>query len=203
MPPCIRASSCHCIKPLSPHRPFALLPPVFLKKEKRKGKEKLKIIEATNTMNGLSPLEELLQSAASDPDGDIEPTYNFLDEICYFTAGESDRKDALEKILTGLYLSIMENNFEHVIRWSEVLKTRIALEHSVPRRVRAALVMIYYDLALTPGMTSRPANVFCDMFHLLLLYVLDSRRMIFLSNMTAATGTTRGNCALNKGKISP
>ncbi|OAG34663.1 hypothetical protein AYO21_11175 [Fonsecaea monophora] len=110
-----------------------------------------------------SPLEELLTAAANDPDRDVQPTYDFVGNLCYRTKGEADRPAGLKTILEGLYLSITTENYEHAERWTDALEVWMTLEHNVPRKVRVALVKIYYDLALTPGMDSSAAQVFCDM----------------------------------------
>ncbi|OAL29722.1 hypothetical protein AYO20_09106 [Fonsecaea nubica] len=109
-----------------------------------------------------SPLEELLTAAANDPDGDVQPTYDFVGNLCYRTKGETNRPAGLKSILEGLYLSITRENYGHAVRWTKALETWITLEHNVPRKVRAALVKIYYDLALTPGMLGPPAQTFSN-----------------------------------------
>lgn len=107
-----------------------------------------------------SPLEELFEAAAVDPDSIVQPTYEFTGSLCYRTKGEADRSDGLMKILKQLYCSITTEDYRGAVRWTEILAHWINLEHSVPRRVRAALVRIYYDLALTPGMSKTSATAF-------------------------------------------
>ncbi|KAK1657750.1 hypothetical protein BDP55DRAFT_773794 [Colletotrichum godetiae] len=109
-----------------------------------------------------SPLEQLLEAAAMDSDGIVQPTYKFSADLCYRTKGEANRKDGLKTILTRLYYSVTKEEYQGAVRWTEALTHWITLEHGVPRKVRAALTQIYYDLALTPGMESTSAMAFSD-----------------------------------------
>jgi proteasome activator subunit 4 len=118
-----------------------------------------------------SPLDKLLTAAASDPDGIVQPTYDFGVNLYYSTRGEADREAGLRTLLLRLYISIMGENYKNAMRWSGVLLNWITREYSVPRKLRAALVRIYYDLALTPGMDGRPAQVFANMIPHLVRYV--------------------------------
>ncbi|KAK1479037.1 proteasome activator subunit 4 [Colletotrichum cuscutae] len=109
-----------------------------------------------------SPLEQLLEAAAKDSGGIVQPTYRFSADLCYRTKGETNRKDGLKTILTQLYYSVTKGEYQGAVRWTEALTHWITLEHGVPRKVRAALTRIYYDLALTPGMESTSAMAFSD-----------------------------------------
>jgi hypothetical protein len=119
-----------------------------------------------------SPLEKLLTAAASELDGIVQPTFDFAGNLCYRTKGEeAGRQDGLHRILGQFCSSIIHENYEQAIRWTDSLREWIELEHCVPRGVRAALATIYYDLALTSGMSWRPAKVFSEMVPLLVWYV--------------------------------
>jgi hypothetical protein len=102
----------------------------------------------------------------------VQPTLDFVGNLCYRTKGEkAGRQDGHYRILGQFCLSIIREDYEQAIRCTDFLKKRIKLEHCVPRRVRAALATIYYDLALTSGMSWRPAKVFSEMVPLLVWYV--------------------------------
>ncbi|KAH8655594.1 armadillo-type protein [Xylariales sp. PMI_506] len=107
-----------------------------------------------------SSLQALFEVAYSDPDG---TTCDFVGNLCYSTKGEADRRGGLKTLLAQLYQSITSENYQDAVRWTDVLAQWITLEHNVPRRVRAVLVRIYYNLTLTPGMDGASATAFGDM----------------------------------------
>ncbi|KAI1840019.1 hypothetical protein JX266_013777 [Neoarthrinium moseri] len=122
-----------------------------------------------------SPLEELLEAAASDPEGVVQPTYDFVGSLCYRTKGEGDRQAGLKTLLEQLYLSIKEEDYQATSSLTQVLTDWITLEHGVPRKVRAALARIYYDLALAPGMDEYSATEFSNMVSILTTNVKGER----------------------------
>ena len=107
-----------------------------------------------------SPLKELLAAAAIDPDGIVEPTCEGPKSLCYRTKGEDVRQDGLKTILEQFYCVVVRGDYQGCVKWTEVLENWITLGHCVRRNVRAALVRIYYDMALTPGMDEGPAEAF-------------------------------------------
>lgn len=122
----------------------------------------------------VSPLERLLTAATDRPDRDLEPTYDFVRNLCYRTKGESNRPSWLQTCLERLYSSIERYGYWHVVRWSKFLEARMLLEHNVPRLVRVELVKIYYALTLTSGMDVQSAAVFSGMVCQLVRYVQHS-----------------------------
>ncbi|KAH6646836.1 hypothetical protein BKA67DRAFT_663210 [Truncatella angustata] len=93
---------------------------------------------------------------------------NCLELLPFRIKGNAERYDALKILLTQLYLAIKTGDYRSEAQyWTEELKRWSELNGDLPRNVRATLVKIYYQLALSPGMDHISVGTFTRMVRIL------------------------------------
>jgi hypothetical protein len=107
-------------------------------------------------------------------------TYPYHDYLPYPVEDEAERQAHLNEIVKNLYIAIEARDFTPgAVRWSRELRGWLSLKFDPPRKTRAKLVKLYYELAMSPGLGSAVAERFSNMFMVLTKYISRSS-LVFL-----------------------
>ncbi|KAA8910242.1 putative proteasome activator subunit 4, partial [Sphaerosporella brunnea] len=92
-------------------------------------------------------------------------TYPYHRYLPYEVEDEAERQRHLDEIVRNLYIAIESRDFAPgAVRWTRELRGWLGLKFDPPRKTRAKLVRLYYELALAPGMDTAVAERFANMF---------------------------------------
>ena len=109
-----------------------------------------------------SSLQELLAAAVLEPE---LPQFPF-DREQYLPCGSEGgtaRHECLERLLKNIWLSVQAREYTtRLLTWTKELKEWLALGRALPRNIRAALIEVYYELALAPNMDEQASQVFVE-----------------------------------------
>ena len=95
-------------------------------------------------------------------------TYPYFKYLPYPIEDETERQQNFREILNCLYVSVKAGDFSPgATHWTRELKIWLSHKFDPTRRDRINLVLLYYDLALAPGIDSKIADRFAAMFMLL------------------------------------
>jgi proteasome activator subunit 4 len=102
-------------------------------------------------------------------------TYPYHRYLPYEVEDEAERQRHLDEIVRNLYIALEARDFTPgAVRWSRELRSWLGLKFDPPRKTRAKLVRLYYELALAPGLDSAVSERFASMFMTLTKYISNS-----------------------------
>jgi proteasome activator subunit 4 len=102
-------------------------------------------------------------------------TYKYLETLSYDVEDEAERQGHLNEIVRNLYIAIEARDFSPgAVRWSRELRSWLALKYDPPRKTRAKLVKLYYELAMAPGLDPAVSERFASMFMTMTKYISNS-----------------------------
>jgi proteasome activator subunit 4 len=103
----------------------------------------------------------------------VKEGFNYWNHLPYPVEDESVRLAHLDNIIKDLYICVKAGDFEGGARTaSRQIRRWLHLKFKMPKETRRKLVILYYDLALTPGIDPSASDTFSGMFKLLAQYVL-------------------------------
>ena len=111
-----------------------------------------------------------------EDEGDQQSRYRprtlpYKENLPYKTEDESEAQAHLGDIVRNLYISIEARDFSPgAVRWSRELRGWLSLKFDPPRKTRAKLVKLYYELAMAPGLDPPVSERFSSMFMTLTKY---------------------------------
>jgi proteasome activator subunit 4 len=124
-------------------------------------------------MSGTSTPETPLKSPSSNSFNTLfsrsrERTFPYAKLLPYQTESLQEVQDNLRIILENLYVSVSSGDFSPgVVHWTRELRGWMGLKFDMPKDVRVALVQLYYDLALAPGLDNALSERFASTFMVL------------------------------------
>jgi proteasome activator subunit 4 len=107
-------------------------------------------------------------------------TYRYFDYLPYEVEDEAERQSHLDEIVRNLYISIEARDFAPgAVRWTRELRNWLGLKFDPPRKTRANLVKLFYELAMAPGLDIAVSERFANMFMTLTKYFFRSSSFPF------------------------
>ncbi|RMZ89820.1 hypothetical protein DV736_g2949, partial [Chaetothyriales sp. CBS 134916] len=105
----------------------------------------------------------------SATDGRTRPrTYPYFSTLPYAVEDEARRQHDLAEILKHLYVAVQSGDFAPgAVHWTRELRSWLSLKFDPTKEQRVALVQLYYELALAPGIDPGVAERFASMFMIL------------------------------------
>ena len=98
----------------------------------------------------------------------------------YKAEDEPEVQAHLDEIVRNLYISIEARDFSPgAVRWSRELRGWLSLKFDPPRKTRAKLVRLYYELAMAPGLDPTVSERFSSMFMTLTKYFFQTPLFFF------------------------
>ncbi|KAK6332706.1 hypothetical protein TWF696_002731 [Orbilia brochopaga] len=95
-------------------------------------------------------------------------TFPYTQYLPYECETEEVRLRNLEEITKRLYIAVESGDFAPgALHWSRELRSWLQMKFDLPRQTRAKLVKLYYNLALSRGLTLSVSERFASMFMLL------------------------------------
>ena len=86
----------------------------------------------------------------------------------YETESEQQREQDLDEMIKHLYIAVSAGDFvPGAVHWTKEIRGWMTLKFDLTRRQRIALVKLYYELALAPGLDYAVAERFASMFMVL------------------------------------
>ncbi|GAM87899.1 hypothetical protein ANO11243_059270 [Dothideomycetidae sp. 11243] len=86
----------------------------------------------------------------------------------YSTETESKREQDLDEMIKHLYIAVAAGDFvPGAVHWTKEIRGWMFLKFDLTRRQRMALVQLYYELALAPGLDYSVSERFASMFMVL------------------------------------
>jgi len=120
-------------------------------------------------------------------------TYPYHRYLPYDVEDEAERQTHLDGIVRNLYIAIEARDFSPgALRWSRELRSWLALKFDPPRKTRAKLVRLYYELAMAPGLDPAVSERFASMFMTLTKYI--SKSPLFSCYSLVAFTTIENDC---------
>ncbi|RMZ80349.1 hypothetical protein DV738_g2877, partial [Chaetothyriales sp. CBS 135597] len=103
------------------------------------------------------------------PPGRTRPrTYPYFSTLPYAVEDEARRQHDLAEILKHLYVAVQSGDFSPgAVHWTRELRSWLSLKFDPTKEQRVALVKLYYELALAPGVDPSVAERFASMFMIL------------------------------------
>jgi len=96
--------------------------------------------------------------------------FNYWKHLPYAVEDDATRIAHLNEIVADLYTFIRAGDLESGARTaSRRIKRWLHLKFKMPKETRKALIRLYYQLSLTPGIDPSAADAFANMFKLLAL----------------------------------
>ncbi|EWC44085.1 hypothetical protein DRE_07220 [Drechslerella stenobrocha 248] len=95
-------------------------------------------------------------------------TFPYTQYLPYECESEETRLQNLEEITKRLYIAVEAGDFAPgALHWSRELRSWLQMKFDLPRHTRARLVKLFYNLALSRGLTLSVSERFASMFMLL------------------------------------
>jgi len=94
--------------------------------------------------------------------------FNYWKHLPYAVEEDATRIAHLNEIIADLYTCTRAGDLESGARTaSRRIKRWLHLKFKMPKETRKALIRLYYQLSLTPGIDPSAADTFANMFKLL------------------------------------
>ena len=92
-------------------------------------------------------------------------TFPYFQHLPYKAETESDRMANLNICLNQLYMAVSSGDFNPgVVHWTREIRGWLGLKFDMPRETRVKLILLYYRLALAPGLDNSLCERFASMF---------------------------------------
>lgn len=138
--------------------------------------ELISMVERNNTNDlsrATSPGGEAREAnEADDEDKNVTRyrprTYPYFRYLPYEVEHEEERQKNFSEILKYLYVAVESGDFSPgAVHWTRELRYWLQLKFDPTKEQRVKLVILYYELALAPGIDSSVAERFSSMFMVL------------------------------------
>ncbi|KAG8626543.1 hypothetical protein KVT40_005488 [Elsinoe batatas] len=117
----------------------------------------------SSQLNGEAPEFDIEHLGRSRP-----RVFPYTKYLPYDTESESKREQDLDEMIKQLYVSVSSGDFvPGAVHWTKEIRGWMTLKFDLTRRQRTALVKLYYELALAPGLDYSVSERFASMFMVL------------------------------------
>ncbi|PNS16622.1 hypothetical protein CAC42_4586 [Sphaceloma murrayae] len=130
---------------------------------------------STQISRAASPGAPWPQTNGEAPEFDVEHlgrsrprVFPYTRYLPYDTEPESKREQDLDEMIKHLYIAVSAGDFvPGAVHWTKEIRGWMTLKFDLTRRQRTALVKLYYELALAPGLDYSVSERFASMFMVL------------------------------------
>ena len=94
--------------------------------------------------------------------------FPYTKHLPYETETQAKREQDLDEMIKHLYVSVATGDFvPSAVHWTKEIRGWMTLKFDLTRRQRMALVKLYYELSLAPGLDYSVSERFASMFMVL------------------------------------
>jgi len=122
-----------------------------------------------NGTEGIASRDETSHDEQTNELGRTRPrVFPYTKYLPYQTESRSQREQDVDEMIKHLYIAVTAGDFvPGAVHWTREIRGWMALKFDLTKAQRTALVKLYYELALAPGLEYAVAERFASMFMVL------------------------------------